>query len=279
MQLPRWLPTSWEGVRKAGRTTIIRVGVTICSLVVVYVCDRAAVRAAVIQVRPIATRDPSVVAIPAGGFLMGSTHGDEDETPVHRVQLDAFAIQRTEVTVSAYRACVAAGACSATGGEPYCNAGRARSEDHPINCVDWDQARAYCAWVGMRLPSEAEWEYAARGTDGRTYPWGESSPMSQLCWDGPGSELGLGRRRGTCAVGTHPAGRSAFGVDDMAGNVWEWTSGAYSPAYDQPPTQFRVVRGGTWFGYDRHDVRSSLRFRVDAKARDYGIGFRCARSI
>ncbi len=278
MDLPPYL-ASWGALRSACARTARR-GVVIAGAgILAYVSDRAASSAAAGRPRAATMSDPSLIGIPAGEFLMGSTHGDDDERPVHRMDLAAFAIDRTEVTTGAYRECIAAGSCTPAGHDPYCNAARAKSDDQPINCVDWDQARTYCAWRGMRLPTEAEWEYAARGTDGRTYPWGNSRPSSQLCWDGPGSDLGRGRRRGTCAVGTHPAGRSAFGVEDMAGNVWEWTADAYSPAYDQPPTDLRVVRGGTWFGYDRSDVRASLRFRVFSTTSDYGIGFRCVRSM
>jgi len=228
---------------------------------------------------PLPVVDPSMVAVPAGGFAMGSNDGDDDERPVHHVELAAFAIDRTEVTVRAYSECIASHSCAGAGTDPYCNGARPKSDDQPINCVDWEQAHAYCGWRRLRLPTEAEWEYTARGSDGRTYPWGDTKPAAQLCWDGRGSDLGVGRRRGTCAVGSHPAGRSAFGADDMAGNVWEWTSDFYSPRYGDPPTESRVVRGGTWFGYDRADFRSSLRFRVGPHAHDYGLGFRCAKSI
>jgi formylglycine-generating enzyme required for sulfatase activity len=223
--------------------------------------------------------DRTMVAVPAGSFAMGSNDGDDDERPVHRVELAAFAIDRTEVTVRAYRACMQHDACSAPGRDPYCNIARIGSDEQPINCVEWEQARVFCAWQHKRLPSEAEWEYAARGADGRKYPWGDAKPSTQVCWDGKGSDMGAGRRRGTCAVGAHPGGQSAFGLEDMEGNVWEWIADPYSPAYDQPPTDLRILRGGTWFGYDREDLRSTLRMRMDAHAHDYGIGFRCAKSI
>jgi formylglycine-generating enzyme required for sulfatase activity len=228
---------------------------------------------------PATVVSPSMVAVPAGDFLMGSNDGDDDERPEHRVEVASFAIDRTEVTVRAYRACVTDGTCSPAGTDPYCNGARAHRDEQPINCVDWEQAARYCTWRHQRLPTEAEWEYAARGRDGRMYPWGDARPAGQLCWDGQGSDTGAGKRRGTCKVGAHPAGRSAFGVDDMAGNVWEWVADFYTPAYGAPPTDLRVLRGGTWFGYDRADVRSSLRFRTNSTARDYGIGFRCATSI
>ncbi len=260
-------------------TRVARAVVTLAAaLVVLFACDRASKRAAASSVHALPSGDPEMVLIPAGAFLMGSSRGDDDETPVHRVALARFSIDRTEVTAGAYQRCVAAGACRTAGRDSYCTTRRPQDSTKPINCVAWDQASAFCSWRGERLPTEAEWEYAARGTDGRTYPWGEDPPKDQLCWDGPGSDLGLGRRRGTCAVGSFPAGASPFGVLDMAGNVWEWTSDRYTAAYGEAPTELYVVRGGTWFGYDRADVRTTLRFRIDPKRQDYGVGFRCARS-
>lgn len=209
---------------------------------------------------------------------MGSATGDEDERPVRRVTVHAFFIDRTEVTVRAYDACVAAGACPKAEVRPNCNEGVAGREEHPINCVTWRESSDYCAFRGLRLPTEEEWEYAARGTDGRTYPWGEAAPGNQLCWDGPGSEVGAGKRRSTCVVGSHAAGRSAFDIEDMAGNVWEWTADFSSPDYAAPRAEpYRVTRGGTWFGYAPYDVRSALRFAMKPEARAHGVGFRCAR--
>lgn len=220
-----------------------------------------------------------MVAIPEGTFAMGSKKGDDDERPVHDEHLLAFHLQRTEVTVDQYRQCVTAGACSATPVKPNCNELTAGRGAHPINCVTWTQATAFCAWAGARLPTEREWEYAARGSEGRVYPWGDARPGGQLCWDGPGNDVGLGKRRSTCAAGAYPAGASPFGVMDLAGNVWEWTADLYTDAYDVPPAStLRVTRGGTWFGYDSRDVRSTLRFRVRPDAENYGIGFRCAAS-
>jgi formylglycine-generating enzyme required for sulfatase activity len=217
--------------------------------------------------------------VPAGEFTMGSEIGDDDERPTHRVKVPAFTIQRTEVTVKAYRACVASGACTVAGGGPRCNGARPEHDEHPINCVDWAQAGAFCAWRHARLPSEAEWEYAARGSDGRTYPWGNAKPAAQLCWDGPDSDLGRGKRNDTCVVGTHSPGQSPFGVEDLAGNVWEWVADPYTADYaGAPPEELRVARGGTWFAYDPADVRTAVRYRAFAEARGYGIGFRCASS-
>ncbi len=220
----------------------------------------------------------SMVSIPGGAFAMG-TDADADAKPVHPERVASFAMQRTPVTVLEYRACEAKRACTSTPEKPYCNEHEPDRERHPINCVTWGQAAAFCAWAGGRLPTEAEWEYAARGSDGRMYPWGSKHPAKTLlCWDGKNSDLGMMKRRSTCPVDAHPGGASPFGLLDMAGNVWEWTSDLYSDAYDAPRTgPKRVVRGGTWFGYDARDVRSALRFRERPDIEDYGTGFRCAR--
>jgi formylglycine-generating enzyme required for sulfatase activity len=219
-----------------------------------------------------------MVAVPAGDFAMGS-ETDSDALPVHREHVSAFSMQRTLVTVADYRACEAQHACTPTIEKPYCNEHEKDRELDPINCVRWTQARDFCAWALARLPSEAEWEYAARGTDGRKYPWGNAKPSKELlCWDGADSDLGMMKRRGTCPVDAHPAGASPFGLLDMAGNVWEWSSDLASGSYNGfrlGPK--RIVRGGTWYGYDADDVRSALRFREEPDVEDYGTGFRCAR--
>ena len=122
--------------------------------------------------------DGDMVFVPAGEFTMGSPdgQGDNDEHPQHTVYLNAFYIDKTEVTAAQYQRCVEAGACSAPDTGGYCTYGAAGKSDHPVNCVDWNQAVAFCRWAGKRLPTEAEWEKAARGTDGRVYPWGDQAP-------------------------------------------------------------------------------------------------------
>jgi len=220
-----------------------------------------------------------MVQIPPGTFEMGYTLGDADEAPVRLLAMPGFEIDRTEVTVRAYAACVGAGVCTLPAPEPYCNwPPKPANANHPINCVAWFEAEAFCAWAGKRLPSEEEWEYAARGPQGFRYPWGNTSPKSQACWDGEGNEAGQGGRRGTCAVGEHPMARSPFGIDDMAGNVLEWTQDIYAPKYEgvgQPG--FRVNRGGSWVTFEPRDLRTSLRMRAPALRRDFTLGFRCAR--
>jgi formylglycine-generating enzyme required for sulfatase activity len=221
------------------------------------------------------------VAIPAGDFQMGSPPGvgRDDEHPQHRMHVNAFEMHRTEVTVAAYQECVTAGRCTPADRGGACNAGVAGRANHPINCVDWSQARAYCEFRGGRLPTEPEWEYAARGTDGRTYPWRSGAPLNQLCWSG------VRGRSSTCPVGAFPSGVSPFGLFDMAGNVWEWTATEYL-AYSTAPGGYggtslqnntRVLRGGGWDGVGAAVFRAVDRGGLGVTYRIDSLGFRCAR--
>ncbi len=259
---------------------------------------------------PLGEHCPSgMVYIPAGTFAMGSVDGDgqADQHPQHPVTVGSFCMDRTEVTVNAYTACVHTGACAPAPTtvnhdnsdhsleDQFCNGERADRGSHPINCVDWQMATDFCAAQGDRLPTEAEWEYGARGTDGRIYPWGNDPPgPTQL--NACGSEcvaLGHANDRNwralhpgddgwgsTAPVGSYPAGRSPFGLDDMAGNVWEWTSDWYGPYGDHGPPRrgrYRVFRGGGWIGDGAPWVRAALRGRHDPTYRGDYLGFRCAR--
>jgi formylglycine-generating enzyme required for sulfatase activity len=203
------------------------------------------------------------VDLPGGAYLMGPR--------AEKVTVAPFSMDRTEVTVGAYAACVAAGQCSAPAKEALCNWGVPGKGKHPVNCVSWPQAAEYCAWVGGRLPTEKEWEWAARGaTAGRKYPWGDAEPDGQLCW----KRLSTDEKRargGTCAVGTHPLGASAQGIQDLAGNVAEWTASDYG-------AEQRVIRGGSWSSEEPREVETAHR-RWDSLTSQYAtLGFRCVTS-
>lgn len=196
-----------------------------------------------------------------------------------RVRVKGFCLDVTEVTVEAYaRRGVARTTLNDGTSEEveskHCNGNKGNRQDHPVNCVDWDEAVAYCEGEGKRLPTEEEWEWAARGGEkGWAYPWGDEEPSNQACWGGEGNTKGKGNRESTCAVGTFRGGANPQGVMDLAGNVWEWTSSKYeagSPA--------RVGRGGSWF-FDRPEfLRASNRFRFSPSDREFLLGFRCART-
>lgn len=222
-------------------------------------------------------RDPvEMVAVPGGEFLMGSDEpeADADERPASRMRVEAFWIDRVEVTNARYATCVEAGACFLPVGPAF---GEATKADHPVTIVGWDQATAYCGWVGKRLPTEAEWEKAARGPDSRRYPWG-------CCFE-PG-RANAGYTAGTAPVGSYRGGASPYGVLDMAGNVSEWTSSLYRPfPYDpgdgreDPRAKgARVNRGGSWY-YGAWYVRTTYRATANHIYRRISdLGFRCASS-
>ncbi len=224
------------------------------------------------------------VAIPAGKFAMGSENGGTDERGVHEVKVGKFLLMKAEVTVAQYRACVDAGACTVPDTGPVCNWGQVGRDGFPINCVDWPQALAFASWVGGRLPTEAEWEFAARsGGLEEPFPWGNTVPSCSraiLSDGGPG----CGQNR-TWAVCSKPAGNSKQGVCDLAGNVWEWVQDGYHFSYEGAPNDGsaweegasgRVVRGG---GYDQSAsyLRATNRMGRDASGRFPYVGFRVAR--
>ncbi|MFL5322542.1 MAG: formylglycine-generating enzyme family protein [Myxococcaceae bacterium] len=229
------------------------------------------------------TTEPAMVTVPAGAFPMGCRELCSDavsgaDIPVHTVELSAFAIDRTEVTQEAYSRCVAAKACT----RPGANFDPVKKPSFPITNVTWEQARDYCAWTGKRLPTEAEWEKAARGTDQRRYPWGPEQPDCERANFEPcGGKL--------VTVGALPNGASPYGALDMAGNVEEWVadwySGAYyreSPAKDPlgPAVDSgsgHVVRGGS-YRYDAWHLGATVRFWDPGGPTDE-LGFRCARGL
>ena len=217
-----------------------------------------------------------MASIPGGAFMMGSDSGESDEKPTHRVELDGFCMDVTEVTVDAFAQCVSAGRCSTPGTSQYCNWGVSGRGSHPINCVDWNQATAYCQSAGKSLPTESQWEYAARGgSQGRLYSWGSEAPGSQACWN---------RSDSTCVVGSYAAG--AFGLRDMTGNVWEWVQDWYGP-YPQSASKnhagpssgtYRVLRGGSWGDNGPSYLRAADRSYNAPGYRDSPLGFRCVRN-
>jgi formylglycine-generating enzyme required for sulfatase activity len=215
--------------------------------------------------------------VPQGDFEMGSNTYD-DEKPIHTVTLDSYWMDSTEVTNAMYEKCVNAGAC-----EPPKSTGHysdAKYENHPVVYVDWSMANTYCEWADAHLPTEAEWEKAARGTDGRTYPWGEGLDCNKAnCY---------GCVRDTTAVGSYASGKSPYGLFDMAGNVWEWVmdwhdSNYYASSPSSNPQgpvsgQYRVLRGGSWSVLDNVTRSSNRNWNTPVNADDL-IGFRCARSL
>jgi formylglycine-generating enzyme required for sulfatase activity len=233
---------------------------------------------------------------------MGSAKGGKSERPPHEVTLTrAFDVDRTEVTVVAYQRCVEAGRCTPSGLHgpratdadveqrgALCTAADPAKSQHPISCVDQAQAAAYCAFVGKRLPTEAEWEYAARGTDGREYPWGNEPPgcAHAIVSRPPGQGCG-GRGKGTQEVGSAKAGASPSGALDMAGNVWEWVADGWDPGVYAngaqtdprvPATGSRgVLRGGSW-DFSASTAKTTFRLAYDREAGDVSTGFRCVRS-
>jgi len=257
-----------------------------------------------------------MIVIPGGSFFMGSDEGLPFEKPSHQVTIAPFCIDEFEVTVDKYKACSDSGRCKRAGStnewasitdkerkafDPTCNI---RDPDnrgkHPINCVDWEMADKYCHEQGGRLPSEAEWEFAARGPDGRKYPWGDDDPAAGhmnacgkecVAW---GAKNGVEEKAmydvddgfaTTAPVGSFPKGASRYGVQDVVGNVWEWVAdwyGPYTSAEERDPKgpaggDERVIRGGSWNGSYASWVRPTFRYKDAPTKRSYGIGFRCAK--
>jgi formylglycine-generating enzyme required for sulfatase activity len=239
-----------------------------------------------------------MIFIPAGEFTMGRKAADElaeclekfhsecqlswfmDQEPIHKVQLAAFYIDTYEVTNALYKACEDDGVCeppqssaSKTRQNYY---GNAEFDRYPVIQVNWNQAKTYCEWRGARLPTEAEWEKAARGTDQRTYPWGEEleATFANFHWN-------VGD---TTVVGSYERGKSPYGVYDMAGNVWEWVNSLLAPypysAEDERESLesdgLRIVRGGGWGQEGDNSVSTSYRFAYDPSSTNIDLGFRCA---
>jgi serine/threonine-protein kinase len=224
------------------------------------------------------------VYVPAGSFVMGSGAGQSEAQPAHTVTLSAYWIDQTEVTNAMYAQCVDAGQCeppfhddSKTHRSYF---GDAAYDNYPVVWINWEKASAYCSWAGRRLPTEAEWEHAARGDDERTYPWGNDPLTCDLA-------NYKGCTGDTAAVGSYPNGASPFGVMDMAGNAAEWANdwfGSYSSEAvvdPQGPTsgEYQILRGGSFFLIDKY-LQSPYRlasFTIPGYSY-YDSGFRCAVS-
>jgi eukaryotic-like serine/threonine-protein kinase len=255
----------------------------------------------------------TLVFVPAGEFTMGSDADDAlaecqkfrsdcqrrwftNEEPPHSVNVDAFWIDQTEVTNRMYALCVEAGVCqepTSTGSDTHSSYyGNPEFDNYPVIYVDWSMAKTYCEWADRRLPTEAEWEKAARGENASVYPWGDtfdgslvnfcdtncSSPLTNKSFNDGFADV--------APVGSYPSGKSVYGALDMAGNVWEWVSSLYEPyPYDATDgrenltsSDLRVLRGGTWI-YDDILVRSAYRRQGNPSSPYSYIGFRCSRSL
>ena len=231
-----------------------------------------------------------MVEVPAGEFFMGcnaevDTECFSDEKPGRAVLLNAYRIDVHEVTVSEYAACVEDGQCTRPDTGDQCNWSQIGRDAFPVNCVDWNQAAAYCRWVGKRLPTEAEWEKAARGTDGRKFPWGNEAVSCSLVVWGDGIHAdGCGKKR-AWPVCSKPAGDSPYGLCDMAGNVGEWVQDAYNDDYYDGGNNInpictsgaeRSFRGGSWNLDHARWLRAADRARANPTNRTDSVGFRCA---
>ncbi len=217
-----------------------------------------------------------MVLVPAGEFVMGSDHDQAEAKPAHTVYLDTFYIDKFEVTNELYRACADAGACTGGGLRLLRNPVWV---GHPVMDVTWAQAQQYCEWRGGSLPTEAQWEKAARGTDQRKFPWGNDPVTCELARYGDCGWM-------TTRVGTHPKGASPYGAQDMAGNAWEWvydwydakyysSSPAKNPTGPERNTGWKSERGGAWF-YMAGLMTAIWRNHAPPTAHYLYVGFRCA---
>ena len=227
------------------------------------------------------------VTVPAGEFQMGDGSGEQDERPLHAVRISSFRINKFEVTAAQYDSCVRAGVCSPAhyddgkcliwNGTRFQNVTvpqAFRRPDYPVVCVTWHQARAYCRWKKMKLPSEAQWEYAARAGTRNVYSWGDSGPSPQRCV--------MPEKRCPDEAGSHAP--NGWGLFDMTGNVWEWTNDYYDQQYysfsdsQDPPGPdvglYRVIRGGGWYSGPAQ-LRIANRHWFSPDYAEASIGFRC----
>lgn len=233
-----------------------------------------------------------MILIPSAEFDMGCDPSRDEvcsyvpEEQQHKVFISTFKIDKYEVTTNKYAECVNAGDCQMPVIGGIMHYGDPEAGNFPINGVSWYQAKTYCEWEGKRLPSSAEWELAARGTDGRTFPWGEEKPdCSRAVMDRENAGfLGCGSGN-SLNVGSKPKGASPYGVMDMAGNLWEWTSDWYDETYyfnssyrdpKGPKTgELKITRGGDFLSRQSYELRTTARFPYYPSNPSPAIGFRC----
>ncbi len=257
-------------------------------LTVLPVCERFSIASE-------SSRD--MILIPAGEFIMGtdSEGANADQKPAHRVYLDAFYIDKHEVTNAQFEAFIVDSGYQnrklwTVAGWNFIQKNQIKTllhhgqnsvstaPDHPVIGVSWYEASAYASWVGKRLPTEAEWEKAARGTDRSIYPWGNEMDFSRLNY--------FSHHEKILGVGSFPSGASPYGILDMAGSVWEWCADWYREDYYPQSSQknpkgpdsgeYRVLRGGGWDSI-RLQLRTFYRYYNEADRRAYNTGFRCAQ--
>ena len=244
----------------------------------------------------------SWVTICGGTYQMGSTTGGDSEEPVHTVSIPTFEILETQVTVAQYGQCPSPASCSQPDTNGDCNWDENGHDQHPVNCVTWEQAEDYCDWVGGRLPSESEWEYAARsGGQDDTYPWGEDYATCDYAVMYGLNDYGCGTGRTWPVCGMRPDGDTDQGLCDMAGNVWEWVRDVYHGCYDcsecpnvddcdessvapsdgtaweYPAGIFRAYRGGSYVNGSSSELRATYRYYYYYNGGQTNVGFRCAR--
>lgn len=221
-----------------------------------------------------------MVEIPAGPFIMGSDTGDPEDAPAHEIDLPAFEIDRFEVTNADFAAFVETTDyvtdAEKSGKKSWWDSFGDGKESHPVVRVTWNDAAAYCAWLDKRLPTEAEWEKAARGTEGLRFPWGNA-------WDPSKANVKATGLRGTVVVGSFGAGASPYGIEDMAGNAWEWTVNWYQPYPGNTVGDAyygeicRVIRGGAWFDNEPQSTTFNRNCAEPNKTASDELGFRCVR--
>ncbi|WP_447977432.1 formylglycine-generating enzyme family protein [Candidatus Nitrospira bockiana] len=233
---------------------------------------------------PAQPAEAPMVLIPAGEFWMGvdGLRGLEDERPRHRVWLDVYWIDLYEVTTARYAAFLK----ETRRAVPlfWETVDLTQHGDRPVIGVDWADAEAYCRWAGRRLPTEAEWEKAARGTDERRYPWGNHDPTPELANFAIGARFSYAQT--LMPVGRYEKGKSPYGVHDLAGNVWEWVQDWYGASYYEASPErnpqgpehgmFKVLRGGAWSELPKY-LLTFGRFKLPPNTRNSYIGFRCAK--